>query len=329
MGQVVGKRYLVTGGSGFIGEHLMQLLRAAPDTEVVNLDSKPPTRSTGADWLRGDVLDPTGLQAAVRDIDPTHIVHLAARVDVTGESLDDYRVNTVGCTNLLEALRTAPSIERTVLVSTQFVCRPGYQPQHDRDYAPHTLYGESKALSEESLREAGLDSEWTIVRPTTVWGPGDLFYREQFYRVLDRGLYMHPGRKPCLRSYGYVGNVVSQIHRLAESSSEIADRGTFYVGDDLVDVIDFVDEFSRQLKGKPARVVPAGFVRGLAFVGDGLGRVGVTFPITSGRYRSMIEDYPVPIRRTMDQLGPDPYSLEDGVTATIDDLRARGFLAST
>jgi nucleoside-diphosphate-sugar epimerase len=328
MGAVVGKRrYLVTGGSGFIGDHMMRCLGESPDTEVVNFDMNPPTRSSGDDWHEGDVLDQHALSSLVRDFGPTHVVHLAARVDIEGETLDDYRVNTEGCSNLVAAIRNVASVQRTVFTSTQFVCRPGYEPRHDRDYSPHTLYGESKAMSEEYVRGAELDSEWSIVRPTTVWGPGDLFYREQFYRVLDRGLYMHPGRKPCLRSYGYVGNVTSQIQRLAEAPAEVADGATFYVGDDLVDVIDFVNAFSRQLKGREVRVVPAGFVRGLGLVGDGLAHVGVTFPITSGRYRSMIEDYPVPIRRTIDALGTDPYSLEDGVEATLADLRATGFLS--
>jgi hypothetical protein len=60
--------------------------------------------------------------------------------------------------------------------------------------------------------------------------------------------------------------------------------------------------------------------------GDTLGRLGVTFPITTGRYHSMIEDYPVPIRRTLDQLGPGPYSLGEGVAATLTHLRTIGLL---
>jgi nucleoside-diphosphate-sugar epimerase len=306
----------------------MRRLREDRGAEVVNFDRHPPTRGPSEDWRHGDVLDASALLELVHDVEPTHVVHLAARVDVLGETVEDYETNTLGCQNLIDAIRSAPTMERAVFVSTQFVCRPGYEPQSDRDYSPHTFYGESKRISEELVREADLDAEWTIVRPTTVWGPGDLFYRKQFYRVLDRGLYMHPGREACFRSYGYVGNVASQIQHLAEAPSSIADRATFYVGDDLIDVIDFVNEFSRQLKGRDVRVVPAGFVRGLGRMGDALGRIGVTFPITSGRYRSMIENYPVPIGRTLKQLGPGPYTLEEGVAATLFDLREMGLLGS-
>lgn len=71
-----------------------------------------------------------------------------------------------GSTSSVSAVQRVPGVQRLVLTSTQFVGRPGYEPANDRDYAPHTLYGESKVRSEEAIRQADLDVECSIVRPT-------------------------------------------------------------------------------------------------------------------------------------------------------------------
>ena len=60
---------LVTGGSGFIGQHLVvSLLRRGHHVRI--LDVRPPAwRLEGAHFLEGSVLDPAKLQEAVSDVD--------------------------------------------------------------------------------------------------------------------------------------------------------------------------------------------------------------------------------------------------------------------
>lgn len=320
------RRVLVTGGSGFIGTNLVDRLLLL-DAEVANLDTVAPLDDRHRPhWREGSVLDPDAVEGLFRSFRPHQVVHLAGRVDVEGETLDDYSVNTVGTANVLSAAAKTPSVQRTIVASTQFVCRPGYVPQHDEDFDPHTVYGQSKMEVERITRVSDLATTWTIVRPTTIWGPWDLTYRRQFYRVLDRGLYLHPADKPCLRSYGFVGNLIFELEVILAAPSELVDRKTFYVGDPMINVIDFVDGFSNEITGRPARLVPAGLIRWLGLVGDGLGRIGWRFPISSGRYRSMTEDYYVPLQPTLDLVGPLPYSLHDGVKLTVEWLRGIGFL---
>ena len=89
-----------------------------------------------------------------------------------GKSLNDFRDNTIGTANVLEAIRKTPTISRVVITSSQHVRKPGSGlPQNDEDFAPHGLYGESKKITEQLTRWAGLPCIWTIIRPTTVWGP--------------------------------------------------------------------------------------------------------------------------------------------------------------
>ena len=322
------RRILVTGGSGFIGSALMAELGHLEDAELLNIDIVDPGAAATGSWLRADVLDPAQLASAVHEFAPTDVVHLAARVDVEGDSIADYAVNTVGCDNLLAALAESPSVRRAVFTSTQFVCRPGYVPKNDEDYAPHTAYGESKVLSEKSVRTADAAYAWAIVRPTTVWGPGDQFYRQQFYDVMKRGLYMHPAGTHCRRSYGYVGNVVAQIRRILDGLPGDLDRRALYVGDPVTDILEFVNEFSRQIRGAEVRQVPAPLIRGIALVGDVAKRLRLPFPLTTPRYRSMTEHYPVPIEATIAVVGAGPFSLADGVADTVAYLTEAGVLAA-
>jgi GlcNAc-P-P-Und epimerase len=312
----------VTGGSGFIGTNLVaDCLDHGID--VLNFDKSPPLDPRHRPyWRAGNILNPDELQAAIADYRPTHLVHLAARVDTDGRALGDYRDNTEGTANVLAATAAAPTIGRSVITSSQFVCRPGYLPEHDEDYSTHTAYGESKVVTEQLTRAAALPSVWTIVRPTTIWGPWLYRHRRQFFRVMKAGLYMHPGSGPVIRSWGYVGNVAFQIRGILEAPAELVDRTTFYVGDPPRDLLDWVNGFSRRIAGRDARIVPRRLVWALGLVGDLAGRIGVPFPITTARYASMTQGYLTPMEPTFELLGESPYTLEDGIEATLEWLGA-------
>ncbi len=311
-------RVLVTGASGFIGTNLMASL-GADCSSVLNVDAASPLCAAQEPYrVPGNILDPVRLQAIFRAYAPTHVLHLAARTDCDERAtLDDYRVNTDGTRNVLAAVAATPSVQRLIVTSTQFVCRPGHWPQGDEDYNPHTVYGQSKVVAERLTRRADLGCTWTIVRPTTIWGPWLLRHRDQFFPVLRRGLYVHPGRKPCLRSWGYVGNVVHQMRKILEAPAALVHGKVFYLGDPPRSLLDWVNACSVRLRGKPVLVAPRGVVLLLGLLGDAAGLVGVRFPISTSRYRSMTEDYLVPIQPTLDVAGQSPFSLEQGVEEVV------------
>lgn len=311
-------RLLITGGSGFIGTNLTKVLHER-GIQFINVDIAKPKESFMNDqWRRCDILDYENLLKIFKEFQPTALVHLAAETDTDPrKTLEDYKVNTEGTLNIINAIKSVTSIQRAIFTSTQFVNQSKLGPQHDEDFAPHTIYGESKIINEKQVRNANLECAWTIIRPTNVWGPWHLRYPYEFWKILAEKKYFHPGRKPVVRSYGYVGNVVDQTLRILELTPAFVHGKVYYVGDRPIDLYDWVNGFSVKQTGKNAIVLPRQGIYFLALIGDLLGLLNIKFPITRSRYRSMTTDNPVDMEKTFKELGENKYTLEQGIDETI------------
>jgi len=323
--ELTGMRILITGGSGFIGTNAIEAFSNQGHT-ILNYSLHPPLEISQIQyWRHGDILDREGTVSTFRDFRPQSVLHLAARAECDENTTVEtgYRVNIEGTRNVLEAVGSTPVVERLIITSSQFVCAPGRLPTNDTDYFPETVYGQSKVITEQLTREASLPLSWTIIRPTNIWGPWHMRYRREFWRVVQRGVYVHPGRQPVIRCYGYVKNVVHQIQKILQADANVVGGQTFYLGDRPIDLYDWTNCFSRALTGHNVRVVPRGLLRGLAFFGDiPTCLSGKPFVINSSRFRSMTTDYPTPMERTFQLFGENPHSLEDGVRETVAWLRS-------
>jgi NADH dehydrogenase len=148
---------LVTGGTGFIGPHVVHALRARDLTvRVLVRDAHRGQRleNWGAEVARGDVTDPASLAAACAGVDT--VVHLVAIIK--GSPADFERVMARGTRDLVTAARDA-GVRRFVLASAL-----GLDDQ-SKDAVP---YYRAKWEMERATRESGL--EHVILRPSFVFG---------------------------------------------------------------------------------------------------------------------------------------------------------------
>jgi nucleoside-diphosphate-sugar epimerase len=317
-------KILLTGASGFIGTNAIEHYLASGD-EVRNVDAAPPLNPAQTPhWRQADILDAAAIRAAFADFGPEAVVHLAARSDCVEDTTVEagYRVNTDGMRHVLDAIKATPSIRRVLIASSQFVCGPGYAPQHDEDFHPVTVYGQSKVITEQLTRAADLSCVWTIARPTNIWGPWHQRYQREFWRVLARGWYAHPAGAPVIRCYGYVGNLVRQMRQLLDLPAEFVDRQVFYLGDRPGDILRWVNAFSVALRGRRVRTIPRPALAAAGLVGDVIGALaGHPFYINTSRFLSMTTDYLVNMDRTFLLLGEPPIALDQGVAETVAWLR--------
>ena len=322
-------RVLVTGSSGFIGRHLVLEL-ATHGHEVTAVDRIATATIPGVSQRTADLLDRERLIAAVVGSRPDAVIHLAARTDLDEQrDLAGYAANIQGVENLIAAIRAAPGIRRAIFTSSQLVCGIGRLPKTDDDYSPDTLYGESKVLTERIVRNAdGGGVEWCLVRPTTVWGPGMGAHYQRFFRMIAAGRYVHVGRRALYKSYGYVGNVVHQYRKLLATDAATISRRTLYLADyEPLSLRQWADGVQRRLGARPIRTVPEPIARAGAAAGDVLNRIGWRqFPFNSFRLRNVLMEYVFDLTLTRDICGPLPYTVNDGIDATVAWLRETGIV---
>lgn len=316
-------RFLITGGSGFIGTHLISFLSNMKDTTVLNIDTNvPKLEEHKSIWKNVDICDKRELTQIITEYQPDKIIHLAARTDLNGKSLNDYKANIEGVNNLLDALEQVPTLQQAIFTSSMYVCYPGYKPRDFEDYAPHTLYGESKVLTEEIIKKRNPSHyTWSIIRPTSIWGPyfGEPY--DKFFKIVLSHSYFHMGKRACKKTYGYIDNTIYQINSIIEANKDIVNRKVFYIGDyEPYDITEWSNEIA-SIAGIKIPQIPYFLFYIAGKFGDLLKKVGITFPMTSFRLKNMTTNNIhnlQPIQKIAPLL---PVKRKDGSKVTIEWIR--------
>lgn len=310
-------RILLTGASGFIGTNLLEDL-ASKGYEVCNVDcATPKIKGRNSVWKNVDITDFENFEKAVLDFQPDYLIHLAARTDLDGKSLEDYAANVVGVENLMKIIHKLPYLKKVIITSSKFVTRNGYAIKDQFDYCPHTKYGESKVETEKKVWSNKPQCDWCIIRPTSIWGPWFGVPYRNFFDMVMRRMYFHIGHIKCHKTYGYIGNAVYQIEQLLFNETPDENNKVFYIGDEpAYEINEWADEIAKEL-GFKVPTMPVWFVKCLAKFGDFVGLFGIHFPMQSFRFGNMTNDGTNDMRNTY-KIAPDmPFTRLEGTKATI------------
>ena len=197
---------LVTGGSGFVGAHLVaELCRRGEQVRVLDI-AEPRALPVGADFTRASVMDEAAVAKAMAGVDS--VFHLAANAHLWARNKADYTaINTTGTKVVLNAAAQA-GVQRIVHTSslTVLVGDHGRRSPVTVDERTNVAlddmmgpYCRSKYLADQFALEAAKDGvPVTIVMPTLPVGPGDYGLTPPTQMVLDLVTGKTPAYLECL-----------------------------------------------------------------------------------------------------------------------------------
>lgn len=175
-------RYLVTGGSGYIGSRVVEQLATLRDTRaVVNADVRPPEfQPSGTSFRQLDVRDGDAIALALAEEQPDVLLHLAFIVDPTHDEPAMYDTNVNGTFNVLAAA-SAAGVARVAMTTATMAYGPWpNNPVPITESQP--VHGHARYVFARHAAEADrIGQLWatlhrqrvmTIIRPCTVFGPG-------------------------------------------------------------------------------------------------------------------------------------------------------------
>ena len=145
-------RILITGGTGFVGTHLVQFLKSNTSHIAVLASGGKSKPQPGVNYYEVDIRERDAVRPVVQEVKPDHIYHLAGI-----SSVDDswssprltYEVNVFGAYNLFDAAMSLPRPPRILNISTSQVYAPCSSPlSEDSRIQPNNPYAASKAMAE-------------------------------------------------------------------------------------------------------------------------------------------------------------------------------------
>lgn len=218
---------LITGASGFIGGRLRDaLLDDGHDVVALTRAGSPePKRGRAA---AVDYADLASLERVLQEELPELVFHVAGATK--GVTYEHYRSGNVMPTqNLLEAVRRAhPGLRRFVHVSSLAAYGPSEPDNPKREHherKPVEFYGRSKLEAELAVEAVGDEVPWTIIRPPTVYGPGDVD-NLQLFKLAAQRLNLFWGNRDRHMSAVYVDDLTRGI-RAAAAHEAARGKGYF------------------------------------------------------------------------------------------------------
>jgi len=316
---------LVTGGSGFVGGRLIELLRQDGwRVRAIGRSAEALRRveSLGALPVRADLEDETALRAALHDC--TTVFHAAALFKLWGSEDEFNRANVEGTRRLLTVARSI-GVRRFVQIGAAGVVMGEPVPMlgitedaplQIRSWAP---YSSSKAKSERLVREANVPGSFhtAVIRPPFIWGQG-MPMLNRVIRSIETKQFRWPGDGQQAMSTCHVDNV-------CRAAILAAERGTggssYFVSDGADSTLRTVITALLATRNivPPKASVPFGVGWWMARCMEavwGIFRIGGEPPITRQMLRMIGMPFTVNIARARRELGYQPIvTWQSGIAA--------------
>jgi nucleoside-diphosphate-sugar epimerase len=311
---------LLTGGTGFIGSHLAELL-LDKSAEIFALVRDPHNLK----WLKGldiHLLEGDLLSIPSLPFDIDYVFHVAGLTN-SSDVADYYTVNQQGTASLFKSLHDQKILPKKIIcLSSLAAVGPSFdgKPVQESD-VPHpiTPYGKSKLMGEAEALKFKEVYPIVILRAPAVFGPRDKDFL-QYFKWIKRGALPAIGSKQRYMSLCYVKDLIRAFYLC--SQKELESGEIFNIGDQNPCSYDEFGEFAGQAMGKKLKKVkipiPIGYL--VALIADIAGRINKKPSILNlGKFKQMRQTaWIADMKKAKEKLSFQPqYSLQDAIQETL------------
>ncbi|CUS98385.1 NAD-dependent epimerase/dehydratase family protein [Candidatus Chrysopegis kryptomonas] len=313
---------LVTGGTGFIGSHLVdELLKRGYKVKCIVRDTSNLRWLEGKDVeiVKGSLFDVGFLENAVKDVD--YVYHIAGVTK--GKNYKDYYAGNVETTkNLLDACLKNQNLKKFILASSLAAVGPGEDaiPVDElTPYHPITSYGKSKAEAEKVALSYKDKVPIVIVRPPSVYGPRDT-YTFEIFKYVKFGFLPVVIPQEQILSLVYVSDLVDGFILAGESERSTGEI-YFISGEGIYTWREIEDAVLKSLDRKVIKLkIPAPFLYSFAFISEMFFKIrGKASPLNVEKVKDLRQkNWACSIEKAKKELGFVPkVSLEEGMRKTM------------
>ena len=240
---------LVTGGGGFVGRKIVNILcRKRLRVVTFSRSLYPYLDDLGVKQVQGDLADLEAICEALQGC--SLVFHVAAKAGIWGTYRDFYRSNVFGTENVIEGC-FKQGIDRLVYTSSPSVVFNGKDMEGVDESTPYAVrfnasYPATKAMAERRVLEANSSKLATVaIRPHLIWGPGDTHIIPGLLKRASRGQLRRLGRREKKVDFTYIDNAV-HAHLLAAErlfpGSPISGRSFFVTDDSPIPIWMFINK---------------------------------------------------------------------------------------
>jgi nucleoside-diphosphate-sugar epimerase len=322
-------KILVTGGTGFVGSNLVELLVEEQNAVkcLVREKSKIDFLSNlGVEFAYGDITDKAALTSALKDV--TAVFHLAGILGKWGMPSQVYwDLHVNGTKFLLEACEEQ-NVRRLIYCSSAGVLGPISNPPADESYpyAPSNTYERVKTEAEKIVLNYKQKLDVTVLRPEFVYGPKDMHVLSLF-KTIRAGKFVLIGAGNTFLHPTFVDDLTQGFLLSLEKQKSI---GEVYliVGQRYVSVKEFAGILSANFSLKESwRHVPLWVANAFAGVSEAAGKVFKFEPmLTHSKVKFFTENRALSYQKAARDLGYKPVRLEDGIKRTVEWYQKNGYL---
>jgi nucleoside-diphosphate-sugar epimerase len=290
--QQMTKRYVITGGGGFVGRALgIELRKRGYSVLSLARGEYPELKAHGIESARVDLSSPVEEWRELL-VGSSGVFHTAAKVDMWGAYNDFYKTNVLGSRNVVAACRAA-GVKNLVFTSSPSVVHSGSDLLGVDEALPYSErcgahYADTKAIAERETLEASDGGTLRVValRPHLIWGPGDTNLIPAILERARAGRLTRIGAGQNVVDFTFIDDCVA-AHILAMEALEQGRAGVlgkpyFITQGDPVKMWDWIDQVL-EIHGlaRVSRSVPAALANGIALVLEllarGLNLLGVDY----------------------------------------------------